>query len=250
MHLRCITLISACVGRGFALVRINTSTDKLTESRTMNWEKILFFVAPLFENFSAAQPYLMLHCFIISSLSRTFDLSSQYLLELNALPDGWVNLLPSPGCFFFLRLCVKPTHYSKNRLGQKFAPKGFTPWACLLGQIGAFLNTLEKCFLATIRVSGALQYVPGGWPAKYLGLVKTIRCVHDIFGREITEYTVIYGVYIRFWPTLQVLWLEMLGVGGGGQRQLRFFMLSTFILHWPFPQKKHMLSQEHTSIQN
>ena len=29
-----------------------------------------------------------------------------------------------------------------------------------------------------------------------------IRCIFDIYGREITEYTVIYGVYIRFWPTL------------------------------------------------
>jgi len=29
-----------------------------------------------------------------------------------------------------------------------------------------------------------------------------IRCIYGIFGREITKYTVIYGVYIRFWPTL------------------------------------------------
>ena len=29
-----------------------------------------------------------------------------------------------------------------------------------------------------------------------------IRCTHGIFGRGITRYTVIYGVYIRFWPTL------------------------------------------------
>jgi len=25
-----------------------------------------------------------------------------------------------------------------------------------------------------------------------------IRCIHGIFGREITKHTVIYGVYIRF----------------------------------------------------
>jgi hypothetical protein len=37
-----------------------------------------------------------------------------------------------------------------------------------------------------------------------VGLARTmyIRCICGIFGREITEYTVIYGVYIRFWPTL------------------------------------------------
>jgi len=32
-----------------------------------------------------------------------------------------------------------------------------------------------------------------------------IRCIYSIFGREITEYAVIYGVYIRFWPTLLIL---------------------------------------------
>jgi hypothetical protein len=31
-----------------------------------------------------------------------------------------------------------------------------------------------------------------------------IRCLYGIFGREITKYTVIYGVYVRFWPALQM----------------------------------------------
>ena len=37
-----------------------------------------------------------------------------------------------------------------------------------------------------------------------LGLARTInmRCMYSNLGREITKYTVIYGVYIRFWPTL------------------------------------------------
>jgi hypothetical protein len=37
-----------------------------------------------------------------------------------------------------------------------------------------------------------------------IGLARTIyiRCVYGTFGREFTIYTVIYGVYIRFWPTL------------------------------------------------
>jgi hypothetical protein len=40
----------------------------------------------------------------------------------------------------------------------------------------------------------------------YIGLVRTIhiRCIYGIIGRKITEYMVIYGVCIRFWPTLQV----------------------------------------------
>jgi hypothetical protein len=38
----------------------------------------------------------------------------------------------------------------------------------------------------------------------HVGLARTIyiRFTYGIFGREITKYTVIYGVYIRFWPTL------------------------------------------------
>ena len=39
-----------------------------------------------------------------------------------------------------------------------------------------------------------------------VGLAKTIyiQCMYGNFGREITKFTVIYGVYIRFWPTLHV----------------------------------------------
>ena len=41
----------------------------------------------------------------------------------------------------------------------------------------------------------------------YLGLARTIyiRCICGVFGRDITKYTVIYGVYIRFRPTLHIL---------------------------------------------
>ena len=42
--------------------------------------------------------------------------------------------------------------------------------------------------------------------AVFLGLARTIyiRCIYGIFGREIIKYTVIYGVYIRLWPTLML----------------------------------------------
>jgi len=38
----------------------------------------------------------------------------------------------------------------------------------------------------------------------FSGLARTIynRCIYGIFGRKITKITVIYDVYIRFWPTL------------------------------------------------
>jgi len=43
-----------------------------------------------------------------------------------------------------------------------------------------------------------------GMARSCVGLARTIyiRFTYGIFGREITKYTVIYGVYIRFWPTL------------------------------------------------
>jgi len=31
-----------------------------------------------------------------------------------------------------------------------------------------------------------------------------IMCIYGVFGRETTKYTVIYGAYIRFWPTLDM----------------------------------------------
>ena len=31
-----------------------------------------------------------------------------------------------------------------------------------------------------------------------------IQCIYGIFGMEIAGYTVIHGVYTRFWPTLQM----------------------------------------------
>ena len=38
-----------------------------------------------------------------------------------------------------------------------------------------------------------------GWPEPCIYGVYTV-----FFGREITKYTVIYGVYIQFWPTLHI----------------------------------------------
>jgi len=32
-------------------------------------------------------------------------------------------------------------------------------------------------------------------------------CIYGVFGREITTYTAIYGVSIRFWPTLFLIYV-------------------------------------------
>jgi hypothetical protein len=55
----------------------------------------------------------------------------------------------------------------------------------------------------SVRISHSHTYA--GHHVSKLGLAKSIhiRCIYDNFGREITKHTVIYGVYVRFWPTLQ-----------------------------------------------
>jgi len=58
---------------------------------------------------------------------------------------------------------------------------------------------------------------------RWIGFARIIyiRCVYGIVGREITKYTVIYGAYIRFWPTLQInlqfAWIKEFACG----RELR-----------------------------
>jgi len=39
--------------------------------------------------------------------------------------------------------------------------------------------------------------------------------MYGIFGMEITKYTVIYGVYVRSWPTLLVVFAHPLWLGEG-----------------------------------
>ena len=59
----------------------------------------------------------------------------------------------------------------------------------------------------------SFEYCPVERAFSAIGLVSRVGqnqkntvyiCISGIFGREITKYTVIYGVHIRFWPTLLV----------------------------------------------
>jgi len=68
------------------------------------------------------------------------------------------------------RFTVKPYPSKQKKGGWKFALKGLSAWACLLGKNGAFLETLETSFLAITWVSGTLQYAPKACPVKYYGL--------------------------------------------------------------------------------
>jgi len=61
---------------------------------------------------------------------------------------------------------------------------------------GAFrkLAWLTKCARDTQQHTSTL-------PTLRLARTLYIRCAYGIFDRGITKYTVIYGVYIRLWPT-------------------------------------------------
>ena len=98
---------------------------------------------------------------------------------------------------FMTRPTRMPSFYSWN-LHPGSAPH--TSFVSLSGifNMWAFPATVHRGALCN-SYNGNVQYT-------CIGLAKTIyiRCIHGIFGREITRYTVIYGVYIRFWPTLHM----------------------------------------------
>ena len=81
-----------------------------------------------------------------------------------------------------------PPHISRiwRRAGCNFSPVGVK-----------FYLWLSTCLV--------LHWSPEH--SSYLGLARTIyiRFIYGIFYREFTKYTVIYGEYIRFWPTLYVM---------------------------------------------
>ena len=58
----------------------------------------------------------------------------------------------------------------------------------------------------------ALESVKKEDSRSHLGRARTIhvRCIYGILGREFIKYTVIYGVYIRFWPTLDICSIALL----------------------------------------
>ena len=65
-------------------------------------------------------------------------------------------------------------------------------------------------------------------PVRFVGLARTmyIRCVYGVFGRGITKSTAIYGVYIRFWPSLEVC---KGGLDDRGMHPVRFVGLARTI---------------------
>jgi len=72
--------------------------------------------------------------------------------------------------------------------------------ACLLHASGkhVFRHSVSFMLAATVCVCACVCL------CVCVKLARTIyiRCIYDKFGWEITKYTVIYGAYIRFWPSL------------------------------------------------
>ena len=115
---------------------------------------------------------------------------------------------------FCLLLVVMPSRYEKA-VGQCAVMSRGCCVAWLLGVwlLAACVSVCVcVCVCVCVRVftfcnvacCACFLVVKQAW--QKLGLARTIymRCVHGVFGREITRNTVYYGVYIRFWPTLNI----------------------------------------------
>jgi hypothetical protein len=129
-----------------------------------------------------------------SPVPTTFNNRQQY--------QGWMlTLLGSapPFCGSLLQPC--PGHKRTNGLTRRHYP-GFK----------SYIQPIqERVFDYRLDALPHSKHAPHYHQpkAKWLGLARTvyiyIRCKYGIFGREITKYTVIYGVYVQFWPTLAVI---------------------------------------------
>jgi hypothetical protein len=74
--------------------------------------------------------------------------------------------------------------------------------------VHSYITTLHNTVVAGALFCGATNCC-----ITHVGLARAIyiRCVYGIFGRKITKYTVIYGVYIQFWPTLHTRHKRVMG---------------------------------------
>jgi hypothetical protein len=63
-------------------------------------------------------------------------------------------------------------------------------------------NSKKDCWTEWTAWGPHLQRHKYGWPDPYI--VRYLRCIYGIFGREITIHTVIYSGDIKFWPTLDI----------------------------------------------
>ena len=98
--------------------------------------------------------------------------------------------------------------YARHLFPHTIADAFFVPIAnALLIPIANALLTIAL-LTSNAKAQLILTAEPLGLPTStHLGLDRTmlyIRYIYSVFGREITEYTAIYGVHIRPWPALHI----------------------------------------------
>jgi hypothetical protein len=86
-------------------------------------------------------------------------------------------------------------HCSFLRLVRTLCAHGLWPCACWFHVHVDFM-----CMLKVPYIHHAYMYTISRVGQNHV----YVRCIYSTFGREITKYMVIYGVYIRFWPTLPI----------------------------------------------
>jgi len=87
-------------------------------------------------------------------------------------------------------------HKFQTSLILQQKPEGTRSAQCQASKVSSLLHVLHHAHLVTHTC---------------IGLASTIhtQCMYGMFGREITKYTVTYGEYIRFWPTLGIFGREI-----------------------------------------
>jgi len=88
-------------------------------------------------------------------------------------------------------------------------PNWARAWSAAVPSLQVMLKPFFLC-ISLARLTLAKRALLGlarssGWPEPYI--YTCIQCIYGILSREITVNTVMYGVYIRFWPTLVMLLL-------------------------------------------
>jgi hypothetical protein len=151
------------------------------------------------------------------------------MLQITRLRSQAAPLQAAPACKWFHDKCIAVMKWGsgfsmlqKTRLRSQAAPlqAARTIMMCVA--------ELLACMLQRTRLrSRAVSYV---------GLARTIyiRCIYGTFGREITKCTVIYGVYIRFWPTLVICHESFAAGSNCAVRQPRFKrqVCSCYVTFW------------------
>ena len=148
------------------------------------------------------------HCITSFSMHHLILIASPHSHCITSFYSTWEGMNQHAS-----RRCIQPSSAQANHLGSSLSHY-------LSDRIATFhIIYLSDLIVipTTVQVArglhkhhGAQMHDPGNSLSHHfsVGLARTIhpRCIYGIFCREITKYMVIYGVYIRFWPTLRIIY--------------------------------------------